>query len=217
MLPDNTAVQDAATRLRDGLAAPGIPGAVAAYFDPFSGLAGMSFTDLGANPRNQVTADDLLAVSLLDITWRPDVVRELLGTKAEKISAMLVSITGETELWDATDADIAAVDPLWDALQEIHGVGPATASKLLARKRPRLCPVIDKATIRAAGVRGRTWDALRCILQDPGARTEVEALRPPQAAGASLLRILGVAIWICHSPSGAASQLRQQAGAAEPG
>jgi hypothetical protein len=177
----------------------------------------MSFTELGANPRNQVTADDLLAVSLLDITWQPDAVRELLGPQAEKISAMLEAITGETELWDASDADIAAVNPLWDTLQQMHGVGPATASKLLARKRPRLCPVTDKATIRAAGVRGRTWDAQRCLLQDPDGRGEIEALRPLYAAGASLLRILDVAIWICHSPSRAARQVRQPAGIAEPG
>jgi hypothetical protein len=189
---------------------------MAAYFDPRSGFAGMSFNCLGANPRNEVTADDLLAVSLLDVTWRPDAVRELLETKAGKISAMLEGITGETELWDARDADIAAVDPLWDTLQGTRGIGPATASKLLARKRPRLCPVTDKASIRAVGVRGRTWDALRCLLRDPGGRAEVEALRPPHAAGASLLRILDVAIWICHSPSGAARHIRQLALVAEP-
>jgi hypothetical protein len=216
-LPDNTAVRDAAVRLRGELTTPGLSGAVAAYFDPRNGLAGMSFHDLGANPPNQVTADDLLAVSLLDITWRPEAVRELLGAKAEKISAMLEGITSEAELWDVSDAEIAAVDPLRDALQDTHGIGPATASKLLARKRPRLCAVTGKVVIRAAGVSGRTWETLRCLLQDPGARGEVEALRSPHAANASLLRILEVAIWLCHSPSTAARQLREGAGVPEPG
>ena len=65
--------------------------------------------------------------------------------------------------------------------------------------------------IAPAGVPGRTWDALRCLLQDRAARAEVEALRPAPAAGASLLRILDVAIWIRHSRSRAAQRVRRQA------
>jgi len=33
-----------------------------------------------------VTASDLLAVSLLDIAWRPEAVRQLLGTSAAMVS-----------------------------------------------------------------------------------------------------------------------------------
>ena len=88
---------------------------------------------------------------------------------------------------------------MWDALLRMPGIGTATASKLLARKRPRLCPISDKVVIQAVGVPGWTWEALRCLLQDP-ARADVEALRPPSAGAASLLRILDVAIWIRHHP-----------------
>jgi hypothetical protein len=49
---------------------------------------------------------------------------------------------------------------------------------------------------------------VRCLVQDPQARAEIEALRPPEAAGASLLRILDVAIWLLHSPSRAANRAR---------
>jgi len=206
-------VERGARALRDGLADPGLPAAMAAYFDPAKGFAGMTFTCLGRNRRDQVTADDLLAVSLLDIAWRPSAVRTILGDDAEQVSGLLAAISSDLDLWDATDADLATVDPLWDALRHMPGVGTATAAKLLARKRPRLCPVTDKVVIRAAGVPGHTWDALRCLLQDPDARAEVEALRPPQAAGASLLRILDVAIWIRHSRSRAAQRARSAAGA----
>ena len=81
------------------------------------------------------------------------------------------------------------------------GVGTATGAKLLARKRPRLCPATDKVVIRAAGLPGQTWEVVRFMLQDPEARADLEALRPPDAAGASLLRLLDVAIWIVHSPA----------------
>src|ERR1019366_82789 len=166
--------------------------------------------------RDEVTPDDLLAVSLLDIAWRPQAVRQLLDTGAEKVSGMLAAISSDTDLWKASDADLAAVDPLWYALLAMPGVGTATASKLLARKRPRLCPVSDKVVIRAAGAPGWTWESLRYLLQDPGARAEVEALRPLWAGNASLLRILDVAIWIRHSHSRSAQQVRRRAGIAEP-
>ncbi len=202
----------AASKLRESLAVAGLGQAVAAYFDPAGEFSGMTFTTLGANPRDEVTTDDLLAVSLLNITWRPDAVRGLLGTWAEKVSQMLTTVRSDVDLWDASDADLAAVDPLWDALVDMPGVGTSTAAKLLARKRPRLCPITDKVVIGAAGVPGRTWEALRCLLRDPAARAEVEALRPASAAGASLMWVLDVALWIRHSNSRAAQQLRRQAG-----
>jgi hypothetical protein len=65
--------------------------------------------------------------------------------------------------------------------------------------------------IKAVDVPGRTWDVLRCLLQDPAARAEVEALRPATAAQASLLRILDVALWVSHSESAAARWVREKA------
>jgi Family of unknown function (DUF6308) len=202
------AVRRAAGRLRETLARPGVRPAVAAYFDPAEGFAGMTFATLGDNPPDQLTAADLLAVSLLDITWRPDVVRRLLGTDRDRFAGLLAGISTGVDLWQATDADLGAVDLAWDTLLDIPGVGTASAAKLLARKRPRLCPITDKVVIRAAGLPGLTWEVLRCLLQDPGARAEVEALRPPEAAGASLLRILDVAIWVTQSNSRGAQRVR---------
>jgi Family of unknown function (DUF6308) len=215
-LPFNDAVPGAAQRLRDSLAVPGLPHAVATYFSPDEAFAGLTFTSLGSNPRDEVTPDDLLAVSLLDIAWRPEAVRQLLGSEAKTVSRLLAKISSTTDLWEATDEELAAVDPLWDLLTRMPGVGTATASKLLARKRTRLCPVSDKVVIQAAGVPGWTWEVLRCLLRDPQARAEIELLRPPTAAGASLLWVLGVAIWIRHSHSRAASHARGDSGIAQP-
>jgi hypothetical protein len=181
---------------------------MAAYFDPAEGFAGMSFCTLGQNPPGAVTADDLLAVSLLDIAWRPEAVRQLLGPQAAPVAGLLGAIPAGVDLWAASDAELATVDPLWDALLEMPGVGTATGAKLLARKRPRLCPATDKVVIRAAGLPGQTWEVVRFLLQDPEARADLEALRPPDATGASLLRLLDVAIWIVHSPAREARRAR---------
>jgi Family of unknown function (DUF6308) len=212
-LPTDDAVRAAARRLRDGMAAPGLDRAVAAYFcEPE--FAGMTFSDLGRNPPDEITADDLLAVSLLDIAWRPQVVRLLLGGRREQLSPLLAVIPQATDLWNATDDDLRHVDVLWDALTAIDGIGTASATKLLARKRPRLCPISDHVVIKAVDVPGRTCDVLRCLLQDPAARAEVEALRPAGAAGATLLRILDVALWVSHGSTAQARWVREKAGMA---
>jgi hypothetical protein len=215
-LPVNDSVPAAVRRLRDSLDAPGLASAVAVYFAPGSGLPGRSFSFLGSNPRDAITGDDLLAVALLDITWRPGAVRDLLENRAALLSELLTGIRSDLDLWEAADADLATVDPMWQALTGVEGVGTPTASKLLARKRPRLCPVSDKVVVQAAGVPGRTWEALRTLLADPVARTDVERLRPSSAADISLLQILDVAIWARHSPARAASRLRRVSGMPEP-
>jgi hypothetical protein len=212
-LPTDEAVHSAAARLRASLATPGLDRAVAAYFSDPS-FAGMIFSDLGVNPSLTITADDLLAVSLLDITWRPPVVRTLLVTHRQQLGELLADLPTDLDLWDADHRVLRRIDLIWDVLTSIEGIGTASATKLLARKRPRLCPISDNLVIRAVDVPGRTWDVLRCLLQDPGARASVELLRPAGAAGASLLRILDVALWVSHSKSAAAQELRDVAGLA---
>jgi hypothetical protein len=204
-------VDSAARRLRVSLAAPGLSAAVAAYFNEPE-FAGMTFSDLGHNPPDEFTADDLLAVSLLDITWRPQVVRVLLQTHRQQLTDLLADIPTDVDLWDASDVTLKHIDVLWDVLTSIEGIGTASATKLLARKRPRLCPISDSLVIKAVDVPGRTWDVLRHLLQDRGARADVEALRPAAAAAASLLRILDVALWVSHSKSAAAQEIRLAAG-----
>jgi len=210
-LPTDDAVRAAARRIRANLTTPGLDRAVAAYFSE-PDFAGMTFSDLGRNPPEQIVTDDLLAVALLDITWRPEVVRILLGRQRQKLSEMLTAIPQAIDLWDASDDVLRRIDVLWDALTAIDGIGTASATKLLARKRPRLCPISDNVVIKAVDVPGRTWDVLRCLLQDPAARAGVEALRPAIAAEASLLRILDVALWVSYSGSAAAQWVRDRAG-----
>lgn len=103
-------------------------GWLAAYFRPEEDFAGLSFACLGSNPRDTVTACDLLAVSLLDIVWRPEAVRQLLDTSTAMVSRLLCAIHSDIDLWEASDEDLATVDPLWDALMQMPGVGTATAS-----------------------------------------------------------------------------------------
>lgn len=214
-LPTESNVHSATRRLRASLVTPGLDQAIAAYFREPS-FAGMTFSDLGQNPPLEIIADDLLAVSLLDITWRPEVVRIVLISHKQELSALLAAIPQDIDLWDAPDEDLVSIDLLWNALRSIEGIGTASATKLLARKRPRICPISDSLVIKAVDVPGRTWDVLRCLLRDPAARAEVGALRPKEAEGASLLRILDVALWVMHSKSAVAHEVREKTGLRDP-
>ena len=202
-------VEQGAGRLHAGFTDPGLANTVAAYFDPANGFAGMTFSTVGNNPRDEIIAADLLAVSLLSIDWQPGVVRMLLGSHAAPVSKLLTQVRDDIDLWEASDEDLAPVFELWQTLNAMPGVGAATAAKLLARKRPRLCASTDRAAVQAAGVPVHlAGQAVRSLLQDPAARADIEALRPRTAAEASLLRILDVAIWARHSPSRDARRLR---------
>ncbi len=206
-LPSDQAVDAAVGRLRASLMAPGLDRAVAGYFAEPE-FAGVTFTDLGRNPPFEIIPDDLIAVALLDITWRPQVVRVLLDLREREFGELLAAVPHDMDLWDASDDDLGHVDVVWDALTAVDGIGTASATKLLARKRPRLCPISDNVVIRAVDVPGRTWDVLRRLLQDAGARSDIEALRPP-AAAVSLLRIMDVALWVSHSDTAGARRMRR--------
>ncbi len=90
-------------------------------------------------------------------------------------------------------------------------MGPAQASKLLARKRPRLVPVTDEIIVARDGPAGQTWRTLRYCLQDESLRHVIEVLRPRQARTASVLRLLDVALWMLHSEATAARNARAAA------
>jgi hypothetical protein len=96
-LQTDHAVHAAVRRLWAGLVAPGLHRAVTAYFHE-PNFAGITFTNLGRNPPREIIPDDLLAVALLDITWRPQVVRILLDSHHAQLSEMLAAIPQAVDL-----------------------------------------------------------------------------------------------------------------------
>jgi hypothetical protein len=80
----------------------------------------------------------------------------LLGPDAEHASSLLAYIPAGLELVDAEPSVVShgsAAWELWDMLIGYDKVGPTTASKLMARKRPNLIPIHDSvvlATLRHA-------------------------------------------------------------------
>ena len=207
----------AKARIERDIGTPGLGKLLTAYYHPARGFAGATFDDLGVNLPNEITSDDLLAVTLLDVRWSPSAVRRLLGEDGAQATALLVGISSATDLWKVSDETLEAINPLWNLLTRgSDGVGPARASKLLARKRPRLVPITDTIIVARVGAIGQTWQALKYCLQDKSLRQAIAALRPRQARTASVLRLLDVALWMLHSQSRAARNARTEADVTSP-
>jgi hypothetical protein len=163
-------------RLEQDIATPGLSLLLAAYYDPAGGFAGATFDTLGASPRNEITRDDLLAVAVLDVRWRPAAVRRLLGADSRKATDLLVGISSLTDLWLASDQRLAAIGPLRALLTSPRdGIGETTASKLLAQA-PAACPC-HRPDHRVGG-RGQGTGVAGAAVLPPG------RIVPPRGRGA---------------------------------
>ncbi len=184
-----------------------------AFFEEDGPFAGSAFDELRENPRNEFVASDLLAASLLDVRFGPSAVRALLDTGPNSVSKNLADIPDDLDLWNATEDDFSSAYALWTAVRKLPGVGPTRTSKLLARKRPRLIPIVDSVIRKALPLGEDSWKSLQSALADEHVRKGIEDIRPPgTAATISTLRLLDAATWMRYSQSRAARKVRKEVG-----
>lgn len=151
----------------------------------------------------RVTADDLVAVSMLGVHVPGEAARAMLEDNALAIHALLSAIPPDLDLWDAEDDHIDSASPAWELWRQVRqhdDVGPTITSKLLARKRPRLVPVFDDVIEKASGLDiDDAWTGFREVLT----RERVQGLIAHRTAAGlgpeiSILRLLDVLIWMEH-------------------
>jgi hypothetical protein len=117
--------------------------------------------------RHVLTAEDVVAVSMLGVTVSGRAALRLLGSDARHISTLLASIPCNVDLVDAGPTDIGPESPAWELWCLVAACFPddeTSASKLLARKRPRLMPIEDRSVMASLGHEGDYWAALRHFL-----------------------------------------------------
>lgn len=183
------------------------------FFDKDGPFAGSTFDEIGENPLNVIGPADVVAVSLLDVRFEPRAVRALLERDSTQLSELLSDIPPYVDLWDADDRDLHAADALFQALDSFDGVGETKASKLLARKRPRLFPVIDSVIRRGLPLGSSPAMALRAALTQPSRRRAIESLRPSDISSSiSTIRLLDAAVWMRFSQSRNAKRARLSVG-----
>lgn len=173
-----------------------------AVFDRRSGRSA------GPESWNRFTADDLIAVTMLSVSVDPRAALRLLETEADDLSALLAKIPVDLDLIDADDRHIgldSPADQLWRRVDRYHRVGETTTSKLLARKRPRLLPVVDSVVREVLAITwsGDYWCQMRDYLTEVPPRWEF--LRAAHAAAGladeiSLLRCFDVLLWMSRQP-----------------
>lgn len=169
---------------------------------PFTGASFDAWDSSGtrAADSNRFTADDVIAVSLLSVSVPAAAAIELLDARADEFTKLLVDVGDDRDLVDERDpwADDWPGWLLWKALVSLRGVGPTTASKLFARKRPRLRPIYDSVVAEVTGS-NKIWEPLRAeLVSRPELHDRLIRLRGEVglSSDVSPLRIFDVVAWM---------------------
>ncbi|MBV8951970.1 MAG: hypothetical protein JOZ99_13920 [Actinobacteria bacterium] len=180
---------------------------VRAYFhgDALRGVGpftGGFFDDLGHRGEpdpapDELTPADLLALEMLDARVAPAQIPWLL--EDPEIGRLLARIPFQTRIWEDILPEGAEPWPVWAALRDRHGLGEATATKVLARKRPHLAPVVDEAVVAALQPTRPgsvwLWEGLRERFRDSGLRDGLtDVAIEADVPGLPLLRVLDAVI-----------------------
>ncbi|MDH3013844.1 DUF6308 family protein [Gordonia alkanivorans] len=180
------------------------------YFgDPYPGTAytGAVFdswdsTGTRESDSDIFTADDLVAIGFLSVDAGPAAARALLLERRDEFSTYLAEVGPDRDLAD----EPGPLDPTWPAwvldtqLRTVAGIGATIASKLIARKRPRLYPIWDTVVVDVLGTRGgaHLTPIHQALKENPPLRQRLRAAR--DAAGLpdhiSELRILDTLAWM---------------------
>lgn len=175
------------------------------YFDTYSG----NVED--PNPPYAITGVDLNAVSLLGMGRVMPGISRAFAAKPELnalCSDFLHDIPTDAALHEVPLDSIlpgSAAYELWRAIRGLNGGhNGVTATKILARKRPHLLPMVDKEVRTHLGEPEDTWATLWSWFQKPenlaAARRQRDSITQPLARSGtgplSLLRVMDVPMWM---------------------
>jgi len=149
---------------------------------------------------NIFTAEDLVAVTLLSVQVPAQGAFFLLGENNAELNRLLVDVGPDRDLSDETEpfTPESPVCRLETALREIHGVGRTMASKLIARKRPRLYPIYDDVIGRELGTKAAHLEPVREALCDGELHVRLLDLRVRAGLDDAIpaIRVLDVLAWM---------------------
>ncbi|MGP4004181.1 DUF6308 family protein [Streptomyces sp. 8N706] len=155
---------------------------------------------------NHFTADDVVAVAALGVSIpAPAALRLLEPDRPDHFSGLLAQLPVDVDLADADDDLIGEKGwgwRLWELLRGLNGIGPVSAGKLLARKRPHLFPVYDSVIKRVFDRPEEDllfWVDVQCELRKDNRRlvNHLEDVRDAAGIGddISVLRVLDTMAW----------------------
>ena len=159
-----------------------------------------------------LTADDIVAVSFLGMRIKGEAAYGLLETHKKPIRKLLSDIPKDVDLASLTAdeaqdlmmSENSAAQRLWNIFRNKEAkwhVGPTKASKLLARKRPRLIPIYDSVIDRVTELGGSSrtqWTEWHGVLTQSDLPEHLEEIRRQSgiAEQISQLRVMDVVLWM---------------------
>ena len=161
---------------------------------------------------NEITPSDLLAVTQLSMkiggyqngdSIPESAVIKLFDTKCQKkisISLAKIKTTWRLETISPKDLEIFnnEIDKLWPILRDEVGLKRVATYKLMARKRPHLCPIRDSFAEKVLGHQKNWYTSwYRAFQPEIGVVAELQTLRKNCLAARhlSLLRVADIIIW----------------------
>lgn len=178
---------------------------LARYYAVDGDYAGATFTSLQGNDPHRITPTDLLAITTLSVSVSPQGIRRF---EANAGAEFLRDLDDKWELGGQdAEAHADAMGAFYSFVKErLGGNKWVTASKICARKRPKLFPVRDNVVcsyLELTKQANEDWPAFAAIMRD---KETVDALAQAVAAaqrpgvdmgdGISMLRHLDVVLWM---------------------
>lgn len=148
----------------------------------------------------EISAEDLISISFLSTPISSTAALEIMYDHKEKIKKLLTQIPPDKPLWEVTEP----IDKSWPAWQleillcDIHSIGPTRASKLIARKRPKIYPIIDSEIQKVLGKDKEVLVPIYNAMQDERLRNFLDNARNGAGLPESIstLRTLDVLAWM---------------------
>lgn len=179
------------------------------YFGPggrgssYTGALWDSFDPSGCREQDvdRFTSDDLVSLALLSERVPGSAAYALLVADADRFAELLLAVGPDRDLGEQTEVvyDTDAGSQLYAAVRDLPQLGPTRASKLLARKRPRLMPIRDGVVEQVLGLDRQFWEPLRTALRDDHCALDLRLaslrLKAGVAPDVSRIRILDVLAW----------------------
>lgn len=189
------------------------------YYTVDSDYAGSTFANLQPIEPYRITPTDLLATSMLSVDIPPIAVRRLTGSgeTAMKATDLLQLLDPQLEITDG-EKHVETMSEFYELVKfSLRKAGNTTsnawvtASKICARKRPRLFPVRDNEVMRVLGLKGNyadDWPVFSALISDEQLMSRVDAaVATASEAGAEVgdasmrLKHLDTLLWMSRNRS----------------
>jgi hypothetical protein len=151
---------------------------------------------------DRFTADDLIAITFLSVQVRAVQAIQILQDADGVLSGLLADLGPDRDLAEEGEplsSDFAGWK-LMAELRKLDHVGATTASKLVARKRPRLRPVYDSVVAAVTDSTKGLWEPLRIELRKDNKALHRRLLALKAQADlpteVSALRVFDVIAWM---------------------